>query len=377
MANMTDDLREARVLAGQLPSPDMIKLHKRQCESLRVKLIETLKLMEREKASYRHPVRYSKVFHELHLLVKGVKVFVEDCCYKREKDFVLAAIRVSAHRERFVKYQVELKWYIFLVIKCIKVYGRSVSSQTLEGFGTWKENVGSLPDETRRIVEEDYSDYQVLLKQHVEKPGEHQKICVTLLRRCGDNTVLDHVDHGVPPLERIIGHYIGTGGFGGVHEVNWKKTLFAVKMPCNTSETLDTEVKILEKCSHQNIVNLILFHKFKPDGKLPDEKKYLMMDRLSMDLSMYIKKKFPFAPSVEVDMILQIGEGMRYLGELEQQVSHRDLKPQNILVKEGPVLELQVSDFGLGRFRAELGVPSSNSPNVGTTRWVNARNTTY
>jgi len=332
--------------------------------------METMDLVEKEKAI---KASCGKVYRELLLVVHRVKIFIDDCCYKRDGDFVLAAIKVSAHKERFIKYYVELDWCIFLV-KCLKdAKGESVSSETLEGF-EWKKKVDSLVRDTKSKVEKDFSDLKDLLRQSVKRRGDHQKICLTLLRRFNDETGIDHSVpddaelSGVPPFEST-GDRIGIGGYGEVYSLKWRKKMFAVKIPLSSSaKTLDKEVAILEKCGHPNIVNLILFHK-KPDGK-----EYLMMEKLSYNLVEYIKiveKGLPPPLLKGVDMILQVCEGLQYLSE-KHHVSHRDLKPLNILVKleggqQDPVLELQVADFGLAKVRAALEMSSKNTPNVGTT----------
>lgn len=135
------------------------------------------------------------------------------------------------------------------------------------------------------------------------------------------------------------------------------------------------EVAILENCSHPNIANLIVAF-INRNGK-----QCHMMDRLSMDLLEYIKEERqpgerPLDYLKSVDMMLQIGEGMLYLSEEHHQaVSHRGLKPGNILVNlkfagpelEDQVVELQVADFGRAKVRAALEADTRNTPNVGTT----------
>lgn len=382
MANLSEVLKKARDLTGEFPSSEGIKLHKRQCERLRCKLRETLDHVENEERSCRYPALYRKVFHELHKVARRLKHFVVDCCYESEGDFILAAIKVSAHKERFLNFHVQLDWCVFLV-ECIKhnyAHGRtSVPFQTLQQF-EWAKEVDSLLEGTRGIVEEDFSDFKELLRQHVNKPGEHQIICATLLRRFKDtyhhHQVPDHVVKlevpDVESVERQHAERIGGGGYGDVFNFNWNGKDFAVKVP--KFDTLDKEVEILEKCCHPNIVNLILFHR-KPSGSKQSGKQFLMMERLSMDLQTYIseRKESPRTHLDSVDMILQVCEGMRYLSD-EQFVSHRDLKPKNILIKKDPqepdlVVEVQVADFGVAKWRAALDMSSRNTPNIGTTKY--------
>ena len=371
--NMTlDYLDKAQTLARTLPPQDQPKLHERQCSCLQEKLKKTLvkivKSCPRD-GSDRARAGYGEVLKELHRVVQKVKTFVDDCCYDKDK-FILAPIRVTTHKEKFLQYCVDLDWCLFLV-ECLRDAKNVNSNHQFE----WERQNLKISTECSMLQEQDESDLKNLLRAWIAIPGPHQAICWTLERRleAGSKSDIDMNlprDLGMPPI--TSGEHISSGGFGSVHEIKWENEPFAVKViNVGSAEKID-EVEILKSCCHPKIVNLILAHK-------KDRWQYLMMERLSMDLECYIENRMgEKIPVLEaVDMISQVCEGMLYLEDYK--VSHRDLKPRNILVKvisdihvkENQVIELQVADFGLAKVREMLG-KSSNSENLanrGTTMY--------
>jgi hypothetical protein len=114
-----DYLGTAQSLASRLPAEHRIKLHRRLCLRLQKKLDETLEKIVESCRSDGGSEYYREVLKELHRLVQKVKTFVDECCYDDDGEFTLAALRVTAHKERFFMYRVELHWCMFLV-ECLR-----------------------------------------------------------------------------------------------------------------------------------------------------------------------------------------------------------------------------------------------------------------
>jgi len=127
----------------------------------------------------------------------------------------------------------------------------------------------------------------------------------------------------------------GSGSFGDVFRVSSKRPL-VVKI-CEVTDTycesiVEREVEIMRACDHPNVLNLLETIKW-------EQYVYLFMD-LCVPLPVFLRTKL----SEE-----QLGEfaaglvaGVEHLHE--RRVMHRDLKPQNLLVRHGAIV---IADFGL------------------------------
>lgn len=138
---------------------------------------------------------------------------------------------------------------------------------------------------------------------------------------------------------------VGSGGFGTVYEAileNMDHTV-AIKVFSTSEfsrtdrERFEREVRIQTKLQHPNIVPVLVsdltaespwFAMPLANGSLADE-----IDNLTADVGRLN------------DLFAQVLEGMRYAHHNE--VIHRDLKPQNILLFEGD--RARIADFGLGK----------------------------
>lgn len=345
--------RDARQVAVHLN----IELHKWLCLNLK----ETLELVEEvlSDRSTRGPCK--KILRELLKVAKKVNSLVRDCCYneREETDFIIAAIRLTDSAERFLLYHVELCWCRFLVEYMVK---EDSAVKDLGGFN-WNERLRSVRDESKflRAKEADRCHMVSKLNNSLERGGDHRRICKLLLLRFGDTVSLD--DEPVPSLSDEM--VIKNGGQATVCQVKWRDNTFALKKfdSVNEFQAFTKEADVFRTCSHPHILNMICSFEENGCGKI-------MMDRMSKDLHQHIIDK-QFNDLEHVDMILQVAQGMLYLHG--QNVVHRDLKPQNILLKVDPdeLMDpvLKVADFGLARIRDALSSLSDNTPNVGTNRY--------
>uniref|UniRef100_A0A915PC36 cyclin-dependent kinase n=1 Tax=Meloidogyne floridensis TaxID=298350 RepID=A0A915PC36_9BILA len=144
-------------------------------------------------------------------------------------------------------------------------------------------------------------------------------------------------------------HKIGEGTYGTVYKVRTKqdgelKALKQIRLNqgCEgVPSTCIREVCLLKELTHPNIVHLedVMIHK--------GRKLYLIFEFIDQDLKMLLERLSPRplpVPNVK-SFIWQMLQALAYCHT--HRVVHRDLKPQNLLVKNDGTIKL--ADFGLAR----------------------------
>ena len=124
--------------------------------------------------------------------------------------------------------------------------------------------------------------------------------------------------------------------------------------------SLEREINMLRKCKHENVVSLV-------DAKKSHNNLYIFMEYCEDGtLEDHIKNSANITEEEALGMFFQIARGMQVLSV--NKVIHRDLKPQNILMKNGVV---KIADFGLARrfmgndcMRTFVGTPSHMAPEI-------------
>lgn len=169
----------------------------------------------------------------------------------------------------------------------------------------------------------------------------------------------------------VGGSRMGEGGFGVVYKGCVNSTPVAVKklgaMAEISTEELkqqfDQEIKVMAKCQHENLVELLgfssdsddlcLVYAYMPNGSL--------LDRLSC---------LDGTPPLSWHMRCKIAEGaangIRFLHENHH--IHRDIKSANILLDKD--FTAKISDFGLARASAKFAQTVMTSRIVGTTAYM-------
>ncbi|GES74181.1 Pkinase-domain-containing protein [Rhizophagus clarus] len=182
----------------------------------------------------------------------------------------------------------------------------------------------------------------------------------------------------------IVGTEIGRGSFASVykgynkktHETVAIKSVLKSKLTKKLFENLESEIQILKGIRHDHIVQLVDFKKSDTDTHI-----HLIMEFCSMgDLSNYIKRRGdvngiaatdPGAPPLKHTtnglneyvvrhFLLQLANALEFLRS--QNLIHRDIKPQNLLLQPPPTDKqkghivgspdlpiLKIADFGFAR----------------------------
>ena len=181
--------------------------------------------------------------------------------------------------------------------------------------------------------------------------------------------------------------YVGNGQFGVVykaeHITRSERKIVAIKEMIfdeDKYEMYDREISILRMCEHPNVIKmydvLFLEKSFcdeKETGKVID---IIMEFCDGGDVGDFFEDKYPNIPMDEnmiKHVLASLIKGLSYLHN-ELNVYHRDLKPQNILIKKNqrnpsrPLLK--ITDFGLskivesGNTQTVVGTPLFMAPQI-------------
>lgn len=168
----------------------------------------------------------------------------------------------------------------------------------------------------------------------------------------------------------LVGKELGVGQYSTVYECHHKKSGndYAVKiipkrkvLECHQ---IANEIEVLKLADHSNIIRL--YEVFANDDFL-----YIVLELLrGGNLFTEVVDEGPFEePNVYI-MFSQIFDGVRYLHS--QNIVHRDLKLENILISRCGEFKLKLSDFGLSKLlpsneeimKSSCGTPAYVAPEV-------------
>ncbi|XP_053777568.1 interleukin-1 receptor-associated kinase 4 isoform X2 [Desmodus rotundus] len=169
----------------------------------------------------------------------------------------------------------------------------------------------------------------------------------------------------------VGGNKMGEGGFGVVYKGYVSDRTVAVKrlaamVDISTDELrqqFDQEIKVMAKCQHENLVELLgfssdgddlcLVYVYMPNGSL--------LDRLSC-----LNDTPPLSWHMRCRIAQGAADGISFLHENHQ--IHRDIKSANILLDED--FTAKISDFGLARASEKFSQTVMTSRIVGTTAYM-------
>ena len=163
---------------------------------------------------------------------------------------------------------------------------------------------------------------------------------------------------------------LGSGSYGVVYKAKWNGRFAAVKVLredvwCHPEavEDFKRECEFFRVLKHPNIVEMleVLF----PENKSP----VLIMELMYCDLHSYYKNS-KSSPKVALDevirIMLDVGEGLKFLHDREDPIVHRDIKSNNILLdtkQRAKIADLgQAKEFpglGFGAYMSATPVPGT------------------
>ncbi|MDO4670328.1 MAG: Stk1 family PASTA domain-containing Ser/Thr kinase [Aerococcus sp.] len=157
----------------------------------------------------------------------------------------------------------------------------------------------------------------------------------------------------------IIRH-IGSGGMATVYLaldsiLNREVAIKFLRLSANSDENalrrFQREAYSIAELNHPNIVNIY-------DIGDNEDGNYIVMEYVDgIDLKRYIKENQPLAPETVQSILAQILDGMQTAHD--HYVIHRDLKPQNIMIK--PDGTVKIMDFGIAVISTETSITQTNT----------------
>jgi serine/threonine protein kinase len=111
------------------------------------------------------------------------------------------------------------------------------------------------------------------------------------------------------------------------------------------------EAQAVNQVAHPGVVDVFAY------GRLDDGRTYLVMDLVDGETVRARLRRGPLPPAVAVEVIDAIARALD--AAHARGVVHRDLKPDNVMVHDGPPLTVKVLDFGIAKLRPQAGAPST------------------
>eukprot|EP00898_Chlorokybus_atmophyticus_P007662 jgi/Chlat1/7898/Chrsp66S07205 len=159
----------------------------------------------------------------------------------------------------------------------------------------------------------------------------------------------------MPTAQRVVGDWIvegqiGAGSFAtvwrGRHRVSGQvvavKEMQLEKLNRKLQQSLESEIDILRRTQHPNIIRLLDI--YKGPGRI-----FLILEYCAGgDMSKFIQRNKQVPESTARHFLQQLAKGLEVLRA--NHLIHRDLKPQNLLLSENShSATLKIADFGFAR----------------------------
>ena len=160
-----------------------------------------------------------------------------------------------------------------------------------------------------------------------------------------------------------VGKMIGEGGFSAVFYGSYGNEVVALKCLFSnvtlSGDDENPEVRILSTLDHPNLIKML-------DTFVEGRLQFIVTEMCSSDLKAFISKRKTLDLPSAKKIMKQIADAIVYMHR--HGIYHRDLKPDNILLKSMEELTVKVNDFGLstGKYYAReiVGTYSYLAPEI-------------
>ncbi len=335
----------------------------------------------------------------VHVLLKAQKTVVKDC-FCGEK-WIESALRQGGDlKETFGEILYDLQWLCSILLKEVGQDSQALSLLLCDRFlGETQEEVNALLTAAKK----DQEDLKGLLRK-----GDHsccgqscnvehtsmQCLATQLLKKLEFQAHLqatgkknlfelpEKFNLSEWPLVLLVnkqdiktGSLLGEGSFGTVHEADWCGEPYVIKNSKYGSHgLLKQEIAVLSGVHHPHNINLVCC--------VEEEKSCsYVMERMDKSLSKLLENN-QLSLIRRVDIMLQLAEGINFLHGMG--LVHRDLKPDNILMKcdgggfesstSAPVGEplwiAKVCDFGTTKAKMESTAYANQTLPIGTLMYM-------
>ncbi|KAG0608927.1 hypothetical protein M758_8G143900 [Ceratodon purpureus] len=343
-----------------------LKFNREQCEYLIDKLKEAIRsassfLEVSQAKGHGHP---SQTFELLVASAKQVKSFVQGCC----KDLWIESAMTLTNMSEYVS-SLGFNLELCRVTLC-KVWS-GTRSLTLDEVDEINRNEVETV-KLKALVDKDVLVTKVILSLHTLVDGDRDLAIFLLQSLLRIPTFYDENFLGKTKLSDVVrGKEFGRGSSATVYKVMWlripaaQKTFFGRENP-----EFMKEAGVLSQLFHPNIVSIFCCTMDKRTCSI-------YMELMDGDLYSLFQRRFeehngyhPFPLWEALDIMLQIGEAVKYLHE--KRIVHRDLKSLNVLVKHGTdgVIHAKLAGFDISKENVASTTYSGMTYNYGTARWM-------
>jgi sulfatase modifying factor 1 len=221
--------------------------------------------------------------------------------------------------------------------------------------------------------------------------------CRVLLAEAARGTTLQSPASGEQPLtpelpltlvagQVVAGRYrilrfVARGGMGEVYEAQdavLGETVALKTLACTSLDSAEAmarflaEVRLARQVTHANVCRILELgsHQLADEGRRPGEAiPFLTMEYLRGETLRQRIRRLGRLPPEEVERLLpQIVAGLQAIHAAG--IVHRDIKPHNIMLLEGPPLRVVLTDFGLARALSPAGSTITGRVIVGTNAYM-------